>query len=158
MKRKTTGIAMLAAVGAALTTAVLAFGAGGEVTKPETLRLEERGGVFTFDQTGPDKHSFRGDIAVISGPVFRIGTSARGGSLHAICTVMDRPGVIGECTITTFVPQGSLVVSGLVHFGVNDRTKGAIVGGTGHFRNARGEVTFVNSTGDTEGFIFRIEP
>ena len=71
---------------------------------------------------------------------------------------MDKPGVLAECSITTFLSGGSIVVSGSVHFGVNDRTQGAIVGGTGSYRNARGQVVFVNSSGDTEGFIFHLEP
>jgi hypothetical protein len=39
-----------------------------------------------------------------------------------------------------------------------NHTTGGIIGGTNEFRNARGQVVFENSTGDTEGFIFQLEP
>ena len=57
-----------------------------------------------------------------------------------------------------FLHGGLVTVEGPIHFGVNDRSRGAITGGAGQFRNARGKVIFVNSSGQTQGFILQLEP
>jgi hypothetical protein len=95
---------------------------------------------------------------VISAPVFNMGTDTKIGHQHAICTLMDKKGIVGECMIKTFLHDGEIVASAVVHFGVADHTLGAVTGGTGRYRNARGQVVLVNSLAATEGFIFRIEP
>jgi hypothetical protein len=143
-----------------LVTAGIAFGSGsgGEIAKPEVIRLVTKGGQFTFLPLNTSKHSLIGDQAVISAPVFNMGTDTKIGHQHAICTLMDKKGIVGECMIKTFLHDGEIVASAVVHFGVADHTLGAVTGGTGRYRNARGQVVLVNSLAATEGFIFRIEP
>lgn len=157
MHRKLLFSLALVAVGM-LVVAGIAIGSGGELSQPQTIHVVQTGGKITFLQVNPNHHTFVGDQVVVNGPVWSTDQQSKVGRQHAVCTLMNKPGVLAECSITTFLSGGSIVVSGPVHFGVNDRTTGAIVGGTGTFRNARGEVVFVNSTGNTEGFIFHLEP
>jgi hypothetical protein len=155
MRRTTSIIAICALAAATLIGAAIALGSGGELSKPETISVEARGGKFAFIN-GPNPNSFYASQGVIRAPVFSGAT--RVGRADAECTFFDKPGIQAECTITTFLDDGSIVVHGMIHFNKADHTRGAILGGTGRFRNARGQVVFVNSTGDTEGFIFRLEP
>jgi hypothetical protein len=151
---------MLAAVGVAagLVTGAVAFGSGTEITSPETVHVIQRGGAIQFvDDNGLPKN-FMGDEVTVNGPVYDATGEHKVGHQHAVCTIVDKIGVVGECSIATFLDHGAIFVSGPVHFGVNDRTRGAIIGGTGTYRNARGEVILVNSDGNSEGFIFKLEP
>ena len=135
------------------------MGSADELTQPQTIHVVQTGGKITFLKVNPNKDTFIGDQVVVNGPgLLSRRNHTRVGRQHAICTLLDKPGVLAECSITTFLSGGSIVASGAVHFGVDDRTLGAIIGGTGTYRNARGQVVFVNSTGNTEGFIFQLEP
>jgi hypothetical protein len=145
-------------VGAILVVAGIALGSSSELTKPQTIHVIQTGGKITFLKLNPNQKTFIGDQVVVNGPVFSADGQRRLGRQHAICTLMDKPGVLAECSITTFLHNGSIVANGSVHFGVNDRTLGAITGGTGTYRNARGQVVFVNSSGNSEGFIYQLEP
>jgi hypothetical protein len=140
-----------------VTAAVAGASGQSELSKPVTLHLTTSGGQFAFLQLNPNKKTFYGDEVVIKAPVFN-DESHKVGSLHATCTFFDKPGIVSECTMTTFLNEGNIVVHGRVDFGVNNHTTGAITGGTGQYRNARGQVIFENSTGNTEGFIFQLEP
>ncbi len=148
------GLAMIAV----LALAGIAVGSSDELTQPQTIHVVQTGGKITFLKVNPNKDTFIGDQVVVNGPVWSADGQTRVGHQHAICTLMDKPGVLAECSVTTFLRGGSIVANGPVHFGVNDRTQGAILGGTGTYRNARGQVVFVNSTGNTEGFIYQLEP
>ena len=147
----------LALVGV-LVTATIALGSGKhEITSPVTIRVDAVGGHAAFLQLNPNKHTAFGDQFVISAPLTKPG-GARVGHLHADCTFFDKPGIVAECTGTFFLHGGQVVARGPVDFGVANRTSGSILGGSGQYRNARGQVTFINSTGNTEGFILELEP
>src|SRR5436190_1397710 len=81
-----------------------------------------------------------------------------GATCRAECTLVEPKGIVGECRVQIFLHGGLVTVEGPIHFGVNDRSRGAVTGGAGRFRNARGQVIFVNSTGQTQGFILQLEP
>ena len=103
----------------------LGSGSGGEIAKPEVIRLVTKGGQFTFLPLNTSKHSLVGDQTVISAPVFKMGTDTKIGRQHALCTLMDKKGIVGECMIKTFLHDGQIVASAVVHFGVADHTLGA---------------------------------
>jgi Dirigent-like protein len=149
--------ATVVVVGVAMAAVAVASGRS-ELSKPVTLHVTTSGGQFAFLQLNPNKKTLYGDQVVIKAPVFNAGSDRKIGSLHATCTFFDKPGVVSECTITTYLNQGNIVAHGRVDFGKNNHTTGAILGGTGQYRNARGQVIFENSTGNTEGFIFQLEP
>jgi hypothetical protein len=147
------------AIAAVLTTAAIAVASSRpELTAPRTIHVESVGGHVAILPLNPQKGTFFGDQFVISAPVFNAAGTARRGHLHGVCTFMDKAGVASDCAITLFLGQGEVLVRGLVDFNTVNHTTGAVLGGSGMYRNARGQVTFVNSTGDTEGFILQLEP
>lgn len=147
------------AVAAVLTTAAIAVASSRpELTAPRTIHVESVGGHVVILPLNPQKQTFFGNQFVITAPVFNAAGTARRGHLHGVCTFMDKAGVAADCSITLFLGQGEVLVRGLVNFNTVNHTTGAILGGSGLYRNARGQVTFVNSTGDVEGFILQLEP
>ena len=159
MRKRKLVIAGVLAVAATLATTVLAIASSGpELTGPQTIRVKAIGGNATVLPLNPNKHTFFGDEFVINGPLFDWAGATRVGRIHAECTFMDKPGVAADCVGTFFLHHGQIVARGLVDFGKNDRTSGSVLGGSGMYRNTRGQVTFVNSPGDTQGFIFQLQP
>ncbi len=158
LSRKLLSACALALVGI-LGYAVLAVASGGpELTGPQVIRVKAIGGHATILPLNPNKHSFFGDEFVINGPLYDWQGKDRVGRIHAECTFVDRKGVAADCTGTFFLRHGQIVARGLVDFGVDNHTNGSVLGGSGMYRNTRGQVTFTNSTGDTEGFTFELEP
>jgi Dirigent-like protein len=157
-RRKLALIAVSAMIVCGAGAAIAVASGKGELTKPKTIHVEAVGGKFALLPLNPDKKTFFGNQIVISAPVFKATGHDKVGHLHAVCTFMDKPGIAAECTITTFLRPGDIVVHGLIDFGQKNHTTGAIIGGTEEFRNARGQVVFENSPGSTEGFIFQLEP
>jgi hypothetical protein len=149
---------MLLALAGVLVTAAIALGSGKrEISSPVTIRVQAVGGQAVFLQLNPNSKTAFGNQFVISAPLTKRG-GHRVGHLHAECTFFDKQGVVAECTGTFFLPGGQVVARGPVDFGVKNRTSGSVLGGNGRYRNARGQVIFVNSTGNTEGFILELEP
>jgi hypothetical protein len=163
MRRKALFAGLLAAA-AVFGVATLAFGSGNEVTHPQTLRILQKGNTQqTFLPLNTQKDNLVGDEFVATGNVVRWqGTISQSnhkiGHLHAVCFAVDRPGITAECSTTTFLPGGDITSYGPIRFVAHARTTAAITGGTGTYRNARGEVTFVNTSPNTEGLIYHIEP
>jgi len=160
LRKRTTIVAcVLVGVAAMLTTAVIAIASSGpELTGPQTIQVKAVGGHATILPLNPNKNSFFGDEFVINGPLWNWAQTAKVGRIHAECTFMDVKGIAADCTGTFFLAQGQIVARGLVNFNRANRTPGSILGGSQMYRNARGDVTFVNSTGNVEGFIFDLEP
>ena len=159
MPRRAFVMAVLA-IGVGLIGAAIAFASskGGELTEPQTIHVVARGGQITFLPINNQKHSFTGDLVDANTPAFAASGHRRVGTIHAECTLVEPKGIVGECQVQIFLHGGLVTVAGPIHFGVNDRSRGAVTGGAGRFRNARGQVIFVNSTGQTQGFILQLEP
>jgi hypothetical protein len=147
------GIAM--AMLAILTGATVAIGSSSDLTNRESIHLEQRGGHVALLFLNP-KHTAFGDQIVINGPVYEAGS--RAGRVHAVCTFMDPKGRVADCSATTFLRDGSIAFSTPVHFETNDQTVGAVIGGSGRYRNARGQVVVTNRTSGNAGFLFELEP
>jgi hypothetical protein len=157
MRRKVFGLATVLAVMVGVGGAV-AFGSNGEISAPQTIRLDARGGQIAFLFLNPNKRTAFGDQIVVKQAVYTLGTKTRMGSVHAVCTFMDKAGGSADCAGTVFLRDGSIFFSGPVHFEVNDRTVGGITGGSGRYRNARGQVVLINRKSGSEGFLFQLEP
>jgi hypothetical protein len=157
MRRKLVGVvAVLATLGGV--GGAIALGSEGTITAPETIRLDARGGQIAFLFLNPNKHTAFGDQIVVKQSAFTLGTKDRVGRVHAVCTFMDKRGGAADCAGTVFLRDGSIFFSGPVHFEVNDRTVGAVTGGSGRYRNSRGQVVLINRKSGSEGFIFQLEP
>jgi hypothetical protein len=159
MSRKAVVVAVLA-IGVGLIGAAMAFASsrGGELTGPQTIHVVARGGQITFLPINSRNHSFTGDLVDANTPAFAASGHRKVGRIHAECTLVEPKGIVGECQVQIFLHGGLVTAEGPIHFGVNDSSRGAVTGGAGRFRNARGQVTFVNSTGQTQGFILQLEP
>ena len=148
-----------AALVAVAITATMAFASGGrELSKPTTVRVEVRDGNEVLLSLNPNTNTFFGNQFVINGPLFKPGTQTGAGRAHGVCTFMDRVGDKSECAWTLYLRRGEVMLQGPVDFNLSDHTFGAIVGGTRLYRNARGQVVFLNSATDREGFVLKLEP
>src|SRR4051812_34287191 len=99
-----------------VTAAVAIASSQSELSKPVTLRLATSGGQFAFLALNPNKKTLYGDEVVIKAPVFKSGTHTKVGSLHATCTFFDKPGIVSECTMMTFLDQGNIAAQGRLDF------------------------------------------
>jgi hypothetical protein len=100
---------------------------------------------------------------VVTGNVVRwqdtiANSTHRIGHLHAVCFATDQPGQSADCSTITFLRDGSITSYGPISFAPGDRTIAAITGGTGKYRNTRGQVIFVNTSTNTEGLIYQLQP
>lgn len=159
MPRKALVVAALAiAVGVVSAAIAVASSTPSQLTKPETIHVIAQGGQLTFLPINHQKHSFTGDLVDANTPAFAASGHRKVGRIHAECTLIEPKGIVGECSVQIFLHGGLVTAEGPIHFGVNDRSRGAVTGGAGRFSNARGQVIFVNSTGQTQGFILQLEP
>ncbi len=99
----------------------------------------------------------QGDTIAFDNPVFDPVTHHSLGRSRGQCT-RTAVGAAYECTWTTSLPKGSVMVSG-PFYDAADSTL-AIIGGTGEYRNARGEMLLrarpLNNATAEYDFIFRI--
>jgi len=96
-----------------------------------------------------------GDILTFANDVFDAANATKAGTDQGYC-VRVVAGTSYECTWTTFLPGGQIVVAG-PFFDAKDSTL-AITGGTGRYRDARGTMDLHARSGGTEfAFVFHID-
>lgn len=100
-----------------------------------------------------------GDILPFGNPIYDASNTHQIGRDEGICfrTVIDGELAAWECTWTTILAGGSLTVQGPFLDSLEDSSL-AITGGTGKYRNARGEMTLHarNELGTEFDFIFHV--
>jgi hypothetical protein len=107
----------------------------------------------TIDQTPIDftKPPKLGDTNVITEDVYRYGKKVGTSDLQCTVVRVDLPKhfFAGQCFNTTVLPEGQITAQGYVTSNELEKVpfKQAITGGTGAYRNARGELT-VDEAGD----------
>ncbi len=133
-----------------LGSSVAASGGSGK-----TLTVVERAESDTVVDLGASGDSI-GDLLAFGNPIFNAANTRQIGRDEGSC-VRTNPGLAWECTWTTIVPGGSLTAEGPFYDDLRDSSL-AITGGTGAYRNARGEMTLHarNAQGTAFDFIFRI--
>jgi allene oxide cyclase len=160
MKRLLVVIVSLAAL-SALSLAVAAWGRGGPPSKHDkspshggrTVTVVEHATTDATTDTGAAGDS-AGDILTFANDVFDAADKSKVGTDQGYC-VRVVPGTSYECTWTTFLPGGQIVVSG-PFFDAKDSTL-AITGGTGRYRNARGTMDLRSRENGTKyAFVFHI--
>jgi hypothetical protein len=157
MKRVLSVVVALAAV-AVLVVAVSASGKqpsrakhGGQHGKGITV-IEHATSDTTTD-TGATGDSV-GDVLTFANDVFDPGNTKEVGTDQGYC-IRVVAGSAYECTWTTFLPGGQIVVAG-PFYDAKDSTL-AITGGTGRYRNARGTMDLHARAGGTEfAFVFHV--
>jgi allene oxide cyclase len=96
-----------------------------------------------------------GDILTFANDVFDATDTQKAGTDQGYC-VRVVVGTSYECTWTTFLPDGQIVVAG-PFYDAKDATL-AITGGTGRYRNAHGTMDLQSRAGGTEfAFVFHLK-
>ena len=96
-----------------------------------------------------------GDVLTFANDLFDAGNIQKAGTDQGYCLRVVA-GASYECTWTSFLPGGQIVVSG-PFYDAKDSTL-AITGGTGRYRNARGTMGLHARAGGTEfAFVYHLE-
>jgi hypothetical protein len=151
-------LAVVLGVVVALGIGGAAYASSGDLSHPLTIRTVEKGGNQEFLTLNPTSGDATGNEFVISGPLFRPGTHQRIGSLRGYCVVTTKKFGIGQCNFTASFSAGSVTVAGPINFTPGKTDVLAVTGGTGHFRNARGQVIARNTGATSEGLTFELIP
>lgn len=155
MRRK---IVTVGTIVAAVAAGAIAVGAAEASTHSATvagqhITVVERAVSDTVVDTGP-KGDSRGDLLAFANPVFNAGITTRVGHDNGSC-IRTVVGKAWECSWTTRLAQGSLVVQG-PFYDTRDSTL-AITGGTGAYSQARGVMHLharnAQGTAYTFGFV-----
>jgi allene oxide cyclase len=108
----------------------------------------------TTTDTGASGDSV-GDILTFANDVFDAANATKAGTDQGYC-IRVVAGTSYECTWTTFLPGGQIVVAG-PFYDAKDSTL-AITGGTGRYRDARGTMDLHARAGGTEyAFVFHVD-
>ena len=114
----------------------------GTAEKPLQFQLISRAtAINNFVDIGPAGFSI-GDLYVFSDQVFRPSAPTTPiGTFEGRCTLIDPAAAHWDCAVVTTLPDGTIRGDGSLTFVEGSVNKGAIVGGTDRYRNARGEGT-----------------
>jgi allene oxide cyclase len=127
-------------------------GHGGQHGK--SITVIEHATSDTTTDTGASGDSV-GDILTFANDVFDAANATKAGTDQGYC-VRVVAGTSYECTWTTFLPGGQIVVAG-PFYDAKDSTL-AITGGTGRYRDARGTMELHARAGGTEyAFVFHVD-
>jgi hypothetical protein len=123
--------------------------------RPITIRVVERALTDTVVDLGAVGDSI-GDQLAFGNPVYDAANAHQVGTDQGAC-FRTNPGVAWECTWTTYLAHGSLTVQGTFLDSLADSSL-AIIGGTGIYRLARGEMTLHarNPAGSEFDFVYRV--
>ena len=123
----------------------------------QTIHVVEHATTNTVQHIGPaNEKDSRGDVLGYANPIFDAANKKRIGSDNGSC-IRSVPGDAWECTWTTILPKGQIVVEGPFY---DDRNSvNAITGGTGAYAGARGtmDLRYRDPKGKEYDFIFHIK-
>src|SRR5690242_4760721 len=135
---------VLVAVIPACTLAVLVAAVAATAAQPDRARAKGTTSVTVVEHADHDTTTdvgtpgdSAGDLLTFANDVFDASDTQKAGTDQGYC-IRIVPGTSYECTWTTFLKGGQIVVAG-PFFDASDSTL-AITGGTGIYRNARGSM------------------
>lgn len=97
----------------------------------------------------------KGNILTFNNPVFNVANTKQVGHDEGFCVRIAPAQGIWECLWTTFLKAGQITVQGPYYDTRNSVL--SITGGTGAYRDSRGEMTLLSRDGGKEyDFIFRL--
>jgi hypothetical protein len=148
----TMGAAMLAASAIAAAPALArttAHRAGSTVTVVEHANTD------TEVPVAPGGKDEKGDILTFVNPVFNAADKAKVGHDEGFCTRLDVKAGVWECLWTTFLKGGQITVQGPFYDTRNSTL--SITGGTGAYKNSRGQMQLKSLDGGKKyDFIFQL--
>jgi hypothetical protein len=129
-------------------TVALAGSSSSEATTQSKKKYSVRIAVVTrateindFVDTGPTGPS-TGDLYVFEDQIFKTTKSTTPiGTAPGTCVLIAPAALRYQCEITSKLPDGDISSSGILELRVGTVSTGAITGGTGRYRNARGQAT-----------------
>jgi allene oxide cyclase len=157
MKGKVLWTAALAAA-ATLAIAGLAYASSSHsaLTKPTTVHVVEHAVTDTEVPSGGGA-DVTGNLLTFHNKVYNRSDTHVVGRDQGVCTRIDPAAGTWECNWTTFLKGGQINVDG--PFSDFHNTTLAITGGTGHYRNARGQMLLKSrDNGAKYDFIFQLLP
>ncbi len=154
MKRKALLTFAIAAL-AVLATAVGSI-ASSDISKPVRLHIQEPGVNVSWIDTG-DPGTTQGDYLVFGDPLINPNTQQVIGHNEGSCLLTDVANNIFECSVTFVLKGGSISVEG-PYDGNGGVNVGSVDGGTGIYRNARGQVRDYAVNDSLTDFAFELIP
>jgi allene oxide cyclase len=138
----------------AVAVSAWAGGDGRSDNSGKTLTVVEHATTDATTDTG-DPGDTAGDVLTFANDVFNAGDTAKVGTDQGYCIRVVK-GAAYECTWTTFLAGGQIVVAGPFLDAGNSTL--AITGGTGRYRGARGTMDLRSLAGGTKfAFVFHIK-
>jgi allene oxide cyclase len=152
------GAATLAAIAALAAAATFASASSAKPARARagstTVHVVEHAITDTEIPTG-GKKDVKGNILTFNNPVFDAADQKRVGHDEGFCTRLAPKQGIWECLWTTFLKGGQITVQGPFYDTRNSVL--SVTGGTGAYRNSRGEMVLRSRNGGKEyDFIFRL--
>ncbi len=119
-----------------------------------TVHVIEHAITDTEIPTGGGK-DVKGNILTFNNPVYNVANTKQVGHDEGFCTRIAPTQGIWECLWTTFLKAGQITVQGPYYDTRNSVL--SITGGTGAYRNSRGQMALLSRNGGTEyDFIFKL--
>jgi allene oxide cyclase len=119
-----------------------------------TVHVIEHAITDTEIPTGGGK-DVKGNVLTFNNPVFNVANTKQVGHDEGFCIRVAPAQGIWECLWTTFLKAGQITVQGPYYDTRNSVL--SITGGTGAYRNSRGEMTLLSRDGGKEyDFIFHL--
>ena len=147
-------IALAAATAATSAAAVAPAYARQARTATSTVTVVEHAITDTEIPTGGGK-DVKGNILTFVNPVFNAADTTKVGHDEGFCTRLDPKQGIWECLWTTFIKGGQITVQGPFYDTKNSTL--SITGGTGAYRNARGQMKLKSLNGGKKyDFVFQL--
>jgi hypothetical protein len=141
-------------VAAGLVTAAASYAKVRAHAAGRTIHVIEHAITDTEIPTGGGK-DVKGNILTFNNPVFNVANTKQVGHDEGFCTRIAPAQGIWECLWTTFVKRGQITVQGPFYDTRNSML--SITGGTGAYRNARGQLRLLSRNGGKEyDFIFQL--
>ncbi len=155
MKRTIIAAAVVAVAVTAGAAVAVARG-GSQLTGPRVIHVVERPITDQVIDIGKRGDS-PGDQLPFANPIFNAGNTQRVGSDQGNCVRASASQGRWECMWTTFLPGGQVTVEG-PFLDARATTLLAVTGGTGQYRNARGQmILHVRADGNFD-FVFELQP
>jgi allene oxide cyclase len=123
-------------------------------TSSTTVTVVEHANTDTEIPTGGGK-DVKGNILTFVNPIFNAGDTTQVGHDEGFCTRLDPKKGVWECLWTTFLKGGQITVQGPFYDTRNSTL--SITGGTGAYKNARGQMNLKSLDGGKKyDFVFEV--
>ena len=157
MRRTLMLMALTAVAASALTAAAVAVGSGsGGLTAPTTVHVVEHPATDQVIDIGATGDS-PGDQLPFNNPIFNWNNTRKVGVDQGNCVRASTTNGRWECMWTTFLHKGQITVEGPFRDAL-PTTALAVTGGTGAYRNVRGQMILHARKDGNFDFIFKLQP